>query len=146
MDSLPRDHKKRKFDQTIDDEYEDGFPDDFNIEYSSNILNRDQSLELGQARKAIMTSFYKALDNGQPFLTIDLYKYSFVLRKQIINEILIRFPRINYILNVFGNKISYAITNNSNQMTLNECAKATEFIIPLSIETDNIDKIASYIS
>ena len=148
MDSPQRQTKKRKFDQTTDDEYEDGFPDDFNIEYSSGILARDQSIELRCIRKNIMTSFYKALNDGQPCITIDMYNYGIYVRKQIIGEILARFPKINYILNSSGTRNRYTITNNSNPTDLNSCANASEFIIPLSIETDlmDIDKIASYIS
>jgi hypothetical protein len=148
MTSPQRQIKKRKFDQIIEDECENGFPDDFNIEYSSSIIARDQSIALGCIRKNIMTDFYKALDDGQPCITIDMHNYGISVRKQIIGEVLARFPKINYILNSSGARNRHTITNNFNPMDLNSCAIASEFIIPLSNETDemDIDKIASYIS
>jgi hypothetical protein len=146
MNSFAIKNKKRKFDETNRDEYEDEFPDIFNIEYSTMILKKAQSSELGEARKVIVNSFYKTLDNGHQWLKIDLCKYTFESRKQIISEILARFPRINYNINVFGNKSSYTIYNNYNQMDLNECAKALEFIVPLNMEENDSIIIASYIS
>lgn len=140
--------KKRKFDQTTEDEYEDGFPDDFCIDYSSNMLEQSNNIDLGQIRKTIMTSFYEAIKNGQPHMTVDLCKYGIWVRKSIISEILARFPKINYILNKSGDKNRFTITNNSSHSDVEVCSFATSFIVPLSRETDSMDieKMASYIS
>ncbi len=134
--------KKRKLDQTTEEDCEDAFPYDFNICYSTDFLNR-KAVELVKIRKEIVTKYYRTLDEGNQVLTIDVSNYNVKTKQLIIEEICARFPKIVYTIN----NCKYSISGSSSFMDIEHCINAVEFQIPLtSIADIKDDKMDSYIS